>query len=111
MFSSWPYAIDILYAYGTVQPICAENAIKHQPINLLRLTGKTCLRNDQQCVDESVMAAEGHPLLFSIVVKMISREFWVSLPWKLLYLDDLMMIAECREQVIRKFNIWKEGLE
>ena len=57
------------------------------------------------------MAAEGHPLLFSIVVKMISREFWVSLPWELLYLDDLMMVAECREQVIRKLNIWQEGLE
>ena len=34
------------------------------------------------------------PLLFVIVTEAISREFRVALPWKVLYADDLAVIAE-----------------
>ena len=34
------------------------------------------------------------PLLFLIVMEVISREFRVALPWELLYADDLAVIAE-----------------
>jgi len=34
------------------------------------------------------------PLLFVIVMEAISREFNVVLPWKLLYADNLVVIAE-----------------
>ena len=34
------------------------------------------------------------PLLFVIVMEAISREFRVTLPWELLYADDLAAIAE-----------------
>ena len=37
------------------------------------------------------------PLLFVIVMEAISREFRVALPWKVLYADDLVVIAETEE--------------
>jgi len=39
------------------------------------------------------------PLLFVIVIEAISREFRVTLPWELLYADDLVMIAETEEDL------------
>jgi len=40
-------------------------------------------------------------LLFVIVMEAISREFRVALPWKLLYADDLAVIAETEEELIK----------
>jgi len=44
------------------------------------------------------------PLLFVIVA--ISREFRVALPWELLYADDLAVIAETEEELIKRLNEW-----
>ena len=41
------------------------------------------------------------PFLFVIVMEVISREFRVALPWELLYADDLAMIAESEEGLIK----------
>jgi len=35
-------------------------------------------------------------LLFVIVMEALYREFRVSLPWELLHVDDLVMIAETK---------------
>jgi len=47
------------------------------------------------------------PLLFVIVVEVIYREFRVALPWELLYADDLVVIAETEEDLIKRLNEWK----
>jgi len=47
------------------------------------------------------------PLLFVIVMETISREFRVALPWELLYADDLVVIAETEEHLIKRVNDWK----
>ena len=39
-----------------------------------------------------------------IVMEAISREFRVALPWKLLYADDLVVIAETEEDLIKRLN-------
>jgi len=44
------------------------------------------------------------PLLFVIVMEAISREFRVALPWELLYADDLVVIAESEEDLIKRLN-------
>ena len=44
------------------------------------------------------------PLLFMIVMEAISREFRVDLPWELLYADDLAVIAETQEELIKRLN-------
>jgi len=51
------------------------------------------------------------PLLFVIVMEAISREFRVALPWELLYADDLAMIAETEEELIKRLNEWKDNVE
>ena len=51
------------------------------------------------------------PLLFVIVTEDISREFRVALPWGLLYADDLVVIAETDENLIKRLNEWKNNVE
>ena len=41
------------------------------------------------------------PLLFVIVMEAIPREFRVALPWELLYADDLVVIVETEEDLIK----------
>ena len=51
------------------------------------------------------------PLLFLILIEAISREFAVALPWELLYADDLVVIAETKEDLIKSLNEWKDNVE
>jgi len=45
-------------------------------------------------------------LLFVIVMEALSREFRVAL--ELLYADDLVVIAETEDDVIKRLNEWKD---
>jgi len=51
------------------------------------------------------------PLLFVMVMEALSREFKVALPWELLYVDDLVVIAETEEDLIKRLNDWKDFVE
>ena len=51
------------------------------------------------------------PLLFVIVTEVLSREFRVALPWELLYEDDLIVIAETENDLIKRLNEWKDNVE
>ena len=55
--------------------------------------------------------SELSPLLFVIVLEAISREFRVALPWELLHADDLVVIAETEEDLIKRLNEWKNNVE
>jgi len=44
-------------------------------------------------------------------MEAISREFRVALPWELLYADDLAVIAETEEELIKRLNEWKDNVE
>jgi len=44
-------------------------------------------------------------------MEAISREISVALPWELLYADDLAVIAETKEELIKRFNEWKDNTE
>ena len=46
-----------------------------------------------------------------IVMEAISREFRVVLPWVLLYADDLAVIADTEEELIKRLNEWKDNVE
>ena len=50
-------------------------------------------------------------LLFVIAMEAISTEFRVALPWELLYADDLAVIAETEEELIKRLNESKENVE
>ena len=51
------------------------------------------------------------PLLFVIVMEMISRELRAGLPIELLCADDLILMAESEESLCDKIVKWKSGLE
>jgi len=51
------------------------------------------------------------PLLFVIVIEALSREFRVALPWELLYADDLVVMAETEDDLIKRLNEWKDNVE
>jgi len=51
------------------------------------------------------------PLLFVIVMEMISRELRAGLPLELLYADDLILMAESEESLRVKIVKWKSGLD
>src|SRR5580693_8501441 len=51
------------------------------------------------------------PLLFTIVLEALSREFRGGLPFELLYADDLDLMAESKEELTEKFEVWKSEME
>jgi len=50
------------------------------------------------------------PLLF-VIVEDICREFRVALSWELLNADDLVVIGESEEDLIKRLNEWKNNVE
>jgi len=44
------------------------------------------------------------PFLFVIVMEALSREFRVALPWELLFVDDLAVIAETGDDPIKRLT-------
>jgi len=44
-------------------------------------------------------------------MEALSREFRVALPWELLYADDLVVIGETEDDLIKRLNEWKENTE
>jgi len=54
--------------------------------------------------------SELSPLLFVIVTEALSRNFRVALPWEL-YADDLVVIAETEDDLIKRLNEWKDNVE
>jgi hypothetical protein len=51
------------------------------------------------------------PLLFTIVLEALSRDFRGGLPFGLLYADDLDLMAESKEDLTEKFKVWKSKME
>jgi len=50
------------------------------------------------------------PLLFVIIMEALSREFRVALPWEL-YADDLVVVAETENDLIKRLNEWKDNVD
>ena len=50
-------------------------------------------------------------MLFVTVMEAISREFRVALQSELLYADDLAVIAETEEELIKRLNERKDNVE
>ena len=50
-------------------------------------------------------------LLFVVVIQEATKEVRGERLWDLLYTDDLVMTAESEEEAVRKFGVWKRGME
>ena len=51
------------------------------------------------------------PLLFIVVLEALLGEFRSGCPQELLYTNNLVLIAEGMEELIKKFKKWSEGME
>src|SRR5580693_5950335 len=51
------------------------------------------------------------PLLFTIVLEALSRDFRGGLPFELLYADDLGLMSESKEELTERFEVWKSEME
>jgi len=78
---------------------------------------KTVVRTvygNSECFEVKVGMHQGSalsPLLFVMVMEAISQEFRVTLPWELLFADDLFVIAETEDNLIKRLNEWKDNVE
>ena len=78
---------------------------------------KTVVRtvyDNSNCFEVKVGMHQGSalsPLLFVMVMEALSTEFRVALPWELLYVDDLVVIAETEDDLIKRLNEWKVNVE
>ncbi|MBJ5686662.1 reverse transcriptase family protein, partial [Salmonella enterica subsp. enterica serovar London] len=69
---------------------------------------------DSESFDVKVGLHQGSvlsPLLFVIVMDVITKKVWVKLPWHLLYTDDLVLVAERGENFKERVQRWKANLE
>jgi len=77
---------------------------------------KTVVRtvySNSNCFEVKVGMQQGSalsPLLFVTVMEALSREFRVTLPWDL-YTDDLVVIAETEEGLIKRLNECKDNMK
>jgi len=46
-----------------------------------------------------------------VYFEAISREFRVAIRWELLYADDMVVIAENEDDLIKRLNEWKDNME
>ena len=51
------------------------------------------------------------PLLFIILLAVLSREFRTSCPWQLLHADDLVLLADTMDELLSKLGNLKKNLE
>lgn len=51
------------------------------------------------------------PLLFVIVMEALARGFLTGCPWEILYADDLGIVAESINELLRKLSTWKSKIE
>lgn len=84
-------------------------AMYNSPRSRVRINGKF---SDE--FDVNVGVHQGSvlsPLLFIIVMEALSRSFRTGCPWELLYADDLVIIAESKEELLFKLTQWKQAIE
>ena len=74
-----------------------------------KFAGKT-----SQSFEVSVGVHQGSalsPLLFNLVIEETTKSCRKGCPWEFLYADDLVLIAESREEVLSMFTKWREAME
>ena len=51
------------------------------------------------------------PFIFTVIMKEISQSIWETVPWCMLFADDIVLVAETREEVSNKLDEWRETLK
>ena len=89
---------------------------RHSPVMSMYTGAKTVFRTVYSNSKGFEVKAGMHqgsalsPLLFAIVMEAMTG-FRVAITWELLYADDLAVIAETEDKLIKSLNEWKNNLE
>ena len=51
------------------------------------------------------------PFIFTVIMEEISKSIWETVPWCMIFADDIMLVAETREEVSNKLDEWREALK
>ena len=51
------------------------------------------------------------PFIFMVIMEEISKSIWENLPWCMLFADDIVLVAETKEEANSKLEEWKAALE
>ena len=51
------------------------------------------------------------PYLFNLVMDVMVRDVLEEAPWTMLFADDIVLVAETREELEQKLNRWRDALE
>ena len=51
------------------------------------------------------------PFIFTVIMEEISKSIWETVLWCMMFTDDIMLVAETREEVSNKLDEWREALE
>ncbi|RLM55639.1 Methyltransferase-like protein 13 [Panicum miliaceum] len=55
--------------------------------------------------------SELSPYLFALVMDEVIRDIQDDIPWCMLFVDDVVLVDESREEVNRKLELWRRTLE
>ena len=50
------------------------------------------------------------PFIFTIIIEEISKSIWETVPWCMLFADDIVLVGKTKEEVNRKLEEWKTML-
>ena len=51
------------------------------------------------------------PFIFTVIVEEISKSIWETVPWCMLFANDIVLVAETREEVSNKLDEWRKALD
>ena len=51
------------------------------------------------------------PFIFTVIIKEISKSIWETVPWCILFANNIVLVAETEEEVSNKLDEWREVLE
>ena len=51
------------------------------------------------------------PFIFTVIMEIISKSIWKTVPWCMLFADNIVSVAETKEEANSKLEEWREALK
>ena len=51
------------------------------------------------------------PFIFTVIMEEISESIWEKVPWYMLFADDIVLVAETKEEFSNKLDEWRKVLK
>ncbi|CAO2830872.1 unnamed protein product [Amaranthus hypochondriacus] len=51
-----------------------------------------------------------NPFIFAVIMDEITKSIWETIPWCMLFADDIVLAAETKEEANSKLDEWREAV-